>query len=79
MSVEERVSRVFVDGIGLEATEVTPAAALKQDLGIDSTELVEVLVALEKEFGMTVPDGVIRGDSTVNEIIHYISSRTITQ
>lgn len=79
MSVEERVSRVFVDGIGLEATEVTPAAALKQDLGIDSTELVEVLVALEKEFGMKVPDGVIRGDSTVNEIIHYISSRTITQ
>jgi acyl carrier protein len=79
MSVEERVSRVFVDGIGLEATEVTPAAALKQDLGIDSTELVEVMVALEKEFGLKVPDGIIRGDSTVNEIVHYFSSRTITQ
>jgi len=79
MSVEERVSRVFVDGIGLEPTEVTPAAALKQDLGIDSTELVELMVALEKEFGLKVPDGIIRGDSTVNEIVHYFSSRTITQ
>jgi acyl carrier protein len=79
MSVEERVSRVFVDGIGLEPSEVTPAAALKQDLGIDSTELVELMVALEKEFGLKVPDGVIRGDSTVNEIIHYLSTRTITQ
>jgi len=79
MSVEERVSRVFVDGIGLEPAEVTPAAALKQDLGIDSTELVEVMVALEKEFGLKVPDGVIRGDSTVNEIVHYFTSRTIAQ
>ena len=79
MSVEERVSRVFVDGIGLGPNEVTPAAALKQDLGIDSTELVELMVALEKEFGMKVPDGIIRGDSTVNEIVHYFSSRTIAQ
>ena len=79
MSVEERVSRVFVDEIGLEPSEVSPAATLKQDLGIDSTELVELMVALEKEFCMKVPDGVIRGDSTVNEIIHYFSSRTITQ
>jgi acyl carrier protein len=37
------------------------------------------MVALEKEFGLKVPDGIIRGDSTVNEIVHYFSSRTITQ
>ncbi|MGA2192175.1 MAG: acyl carrier protein [Nitrospirota bacterium] len=78
MSIEERVNRVLVDGIGLSRSALAPEAVLKQDLGIDSTEMVEVVVALEKEFGIKVPDGVIHGDSMIKDIVNYFS-RTITQ
>ena len=77
MSVEERVSRVLVEGIGIDPGEVMPDAGLKSKLGIDSTEMVEVLVALEKEFGLKVPDGIIGNDSTVRDLVNYFS-RTIT-
>ncbi|HLB24787.1 MAG TPA: acyl carrier protein [Nitrospirota bacterium] len=78
MSIEERVSRVLVNGIGLEPGEIMPSAELKQDLGVDSTEMVEVLVALEKEFGVKIPDGVISGGSRIRDVVDYLS-RTLIQ
>jgi len=75
-SIEDRVNRVFVDGIGMEPGEMQPGAVLGDDLGIDSTEMVEVLVALEKEFGLKVPDGVIGSASSVRDIVDYFA-RTI--
>lgn len=71
MSIEDRVNRVLIDGIGFEPGELRPDASLKDDLGIDSTEMVEVIVALEKEFGAKIPDGVIQGESTIRELVHY--------
>jgi len=76
MSIEERVNRVLVDGIGLEPAELKQDACLKDDLGIDSTEMVEVIVALEKEFGLKIPDGVVGGTSTIKELVNYFT-RTI--
>jgi len=73
MSIEERVHKVLVDGIGLEPGELKPEAGMKEDLGIDSTEMVEVIVALEKEFGLKIPDGVIHGGSSVKDLVHYFS------
>ncbi len=73
MSIEERVNRVLVDGIGLEPGELILEASMKEDLGIDSTEMVEVIVALEKEFGVKIPDGVITGASRVSDIVSYFS------
>jgi len=75
-SIEDRVNRVFVDGIGMEPSEMTPGAVLGDDLGIDSTEMVEVVVALEKEFGMKVPDGIFKSESCVKDIVDYFA-RTI--
>jgi len=71
MSVEERLHRVLVDGIGLEIRDIRPNATLKESLGVDSTEMVEVVVALEKEFGVKVPEGVIHGGSTIRELVGY--------
>jgi len=71
MSIEERVGKVLVNNIGLEPKEVIAEACLKEDLGIDSTEMVEVIVALEKEFGIKIPDGIIHGGSTVKEVVNY--------
>jgi acyl carrier protein len=78
MSIEERVSKVLVDGIGLEPREIKPEANLKEDLGIDSTEMVEMVVALEKEFGVKVPDGVIGNDTRIRDLV-VIFSKTLTQ
>ena len=78
MSIEERVSRVLVDGMGLEPGELVPDAFLKEDLGMDSTEMVEMVVALEKEFGIKIPDGVIHGGLTFKDLVNYFG-RTIAQ
>jgi len=72
MSIEDRVNRVFIDGIGFNPGELRPDACLKDDLGIDSTEMVEVVVALEKEFGTKIPDGVVHNMSTIRELVDYI-------
>jgi len=77
MSIEDRVYKVFVDGIGLDMDELSPEACLKDDLGIDSTEMVEVVVALEKEFGARIPDGVVQGASTIRDIVHYVSKAVL--
>ncbi|MBI5191433.1 MAG: acyl carrier protein [Nitrospirae bacterium] len=71
MSIEERVSRVLVDGLGLEARKISADASLKENLGVDSMELEEMLAALEKEFGVKVPEGVIHCNCTVRELVNY--------
>ncbi len=76
MSIEERVSRVLINNIGIEPREVVPGARLKEDLGVDSTEMVEVMAAMEKEFGVKIPDGVINGGNTVKELVNYFGMAT---
>ena len=70
MTVEERIEKVFEE-IGIDKAELCPESTLKSDLGIDSTEMVELMVALEKEFSVKIPNGMIYGGSTVGEIIDY--------
>lgn len=70
MPVEERIEKVFAE-IGIDKNELHPEATLKSSLGIDSTEMVELMVALEKEFSIKIPDGVINGGISVREIIDY--------
>ncbi len=73
MPVEERIERVFGE-IGIDKRELRPDSSLKAGLGVDSTEMVELLVALEKEFSVKIPDGAINGGTTVREIIEYLSN-----
>jgi acyl carrier protein len=73
MPVEDRIEKVFAE-IGIDKKELSPEATLKSGLGIDSTEMVELIVALEKEFSSKIPDGVINGGVTVGEIIDYFLS-----
>jgi len=76
VSIEDRVNKVLVDGIGIEPAELCLTACLKDNLGIDSTEMVEVIVAMEKEFGVKVPDGVIGGGTTIKDLVSYFG-RTV--
>lgn len=77
MSVEEIVKDVLINDIGMDDVEVSLNSRLKEDLGVDSTELVEVIAALEKKFKTKIPEGVIGLKSSVKDIVGYLSSVSI--
>jgi acyl carrier protein len=71
-SVEERVKEIVIDQLGVDTKEVTPGASFIEDLGADSLDTVELVMALEEEFGMEIPDEDAEKISTVGEAIKYI-------
>lgn len=79
MSVEEIVKDVLINDIGMDDVEISLNSRLKEDLGVDSTELVEVIAALEKRFKIKIPEGVIGLRSSVREIVGYLGSLSATQ
>ena len=74
MSVEERVKNIVVEQLGVESEQVTAEASFVDDLGADSLDTVELVMALEEEFGMEIPDEEAEKIRTVGEAITYISS-----
>ena len=77
MSVEEIVKDVLINDIGKDDVEISLNSRLKEDLEVDSTELVEVIAALEKKFKIKIPEGVIGLKSSVKDIVGYLSSVSI--
>ncbi len=77
MSVEEIVKDVLINDIGMDDVEISLNSRLKEDLEVDSTELVEVIAALEKKFKIKIPEGVIGLKSSVKDIVGYLSSVSI--
>lgn len=74
MSVEERVKNIVVEQLGVESEQVTAEASFVDDLGADSLDTVELVMALEEEFGMEIPDEEAEKIRTVGEAITYISN-----
>ncbi|MFZ3066495.1 MAG: acyl carrier protein [Nitrospirota bacterium] len=74
MSVEEIVKDVLINDIGMDDVEVSPNSRLKEDLEVDSTELVEVIAALEKKFKTKIPEGVIDLKSSVKDIVNFLNN-----
>ena len=74
-TLEERVQNLIAESLGVNATEVVPAAAFIDDLGADSLDIVELVMAIEKEFGIEIPDDDAERISTVKDAIDYISVR----
>lgn len=70
--VEEKVRQIIVDQLGVEPSEVTPAASFVDDLGADSLDRVELIMALEETFGLEIPDEEAEKISTVQNAIDYI-------
>lgn len=71
-SVEERVSRIIVEQLGIEASTVKPAASFVDDLGADSLDRVELVMALEEAFGVEIPDDDAEKIVTVQDAIDYV-------
>ncbi len=72
--IEARVKAIIVDKLGVDESEVTPTASFTNDLGADSLDTVELIMELEKEFGMSIPDDQAEKISTVQDAVDYISN-----
>ena len=74
-SVEERVKQIIVEQLGVDEAEVTPTASFVDDLGADSLDTVELVMALEEEFEIEIPDEDAEKITTVQQAIEYINER----
>ena len=76
MSVEEKVREIIVDQLGVDEKQVTASAAFVDDLGEDSLDTVELVMALEEEFDVEIPDEEAEKISKVQDAIDYINNNT---
>jgi acyl carrier protein len=78
-SVEERVKQIIVEQLGVDEAEVTPTASFVDDLGADSLDTVELVMAFEEAFGIEIPDEDAEKIATVQDAIGYIEKHTQTK
>ena len=71
-SVEEKVKHIIVEQLGVDEDEVKPEASFVDDLGADSLDVVELVMALEEEFGLEISDEDAEKLSSVQQAIAYI-------
>jgi acyl carrier protein len=71
-SVDERVKQIIVEQLGVDEAEVTPTASFVDDLGADSLDTVELVMAFEEGFGIEIPDEDAEKITTVKDAIAYI-------
>lgn len=76
MALENRVKEIIVDQLGVSAEEVTNDASFVDDLGADSLDTVELVMAFEEEFALEIPDEDAEKIKTVGEAIEYIKNKT---
>jgi len=74
--LDEKVKKIIVDQLGVDAAEVTPEASFIEDLGADSLDTVELVMALEEEFGIEIPDEEAEKIVTVKDAIGYIKAHS---
>lgn len=75
-SVEEKVKDIIVEQLGVNPEQVTNTASFIEDLGADSLDTVELVMAFEEEFGVEVPDEDAEKLQTVGDVIKYIEERS---
>ena len=75
MSVEDRVKAIIVEQLGVDADEVKPDASFVEDLGADSLDTVELIMAFEEEFGVEISDDEAEKIKKVKDAVEYIDKR----
>jgi acyl carrier protein len=75
MSIEQKIKEIIVEQLNVEASAVTPEAAFIDDLGADSLDTVELVMAFEEEFGAEIPDEDAEKLKTVGDVITYLTSK----
>ena len=75
MDIKEKVVKVVVEQLGVKEEEVKSEARFVEDLGADSLDTVEMVMAIEEEFGIEIPDDDAEKAKTVGDVISYIDSK----
>jgi acyl carrier protein len=73
-TIAERVTKIIVDKLGVDESEITPEASFTQDLGADSLDTVELIMEFEKEFDISIPDEQAEKITTVGQAVSYLES-----
>ena len=74
MSIEESVKKIIVEQLGVKEEDVKPEASFVEDLGADSLDTVELVMALEEEFDIEIPDEEAEKITTVQSAIDYVQN-----
>ena len=74
--IEAKVKDIIVDKLGVDDADVPPEESLKNDLGADSLDTVELIMEFEKEFGISIPDDKAEKIATVGDAIAYIQENS---
>ncbi len=75
-SIDERVKKIIVEQLGVNESEVTTSASFVDDLGADSLDTVELVMALEEEFDCEIPDEEAEKITTVQQAVDYVNAHT---
>ncbi len=75
MALEDKVKEIIVEQLGVNAEQVTPEASFIDDLGADSLDTVELVMAFEEEFGAEIPDEDAEKLTTVGAVISYLKEK----
>lgn len=74
--VQDKVKEIIVEQLGVDAEDVTMEASFVDDLGADSLDIVELIMALEEEFDIEIPDEEAEKFPTVGNVVNYIKEHT---
>ena len=74
--IYERLKEIIIDQLDVDESEVTLSADIQSDLGADSLDVVDLIMSLEDEFEMEIPDEAVENIKTVGDIVSYIEDNT---
>ena len=74
-NILSKVTKIVAEQLGVEEAQVTPQASFSNDLGADSLDVVEIVMALEGEFGIEIPDDDTEQITNVKEAVEYLESK----
>jgi len=75
MGLFEEIKQVVSEQLGVKSEEIKPTASFRDDLGADSLDAVELIMALEEKFGIEIPDADAEAMLTINDAIKYIENK----
>jgi acyl carrier protein len=75
MATEDKIKEIIVEQLGVSADEVVPEASFIDDLGADSLDIVELVMAIEEEWGLEIPDDDAEKILTIQDAINYVEER----